>query len=71
MHEKSGAILLVLLGLTAGRQAGRHAGWKSDEILEISTDYIVRIFMAFNEGTVLLIMLPNAFFSRFFGYSIL
>jgi len=30
--EKSGAIALVLLGLTVGRQAGRQAGWLADEI---------------------------------------
>ena len=46
--EKSGAILLVLVGLTVA--------W-SDEIredLEFSTDCIVRNFTAFYEGTVLL-----------------
>ena len=47
--ENSGAILLVLVGITAGRQ--------SDEILiglKFSIDRIIRIFTAFNEGTVLL-----------------
>ena len=51
--EKSGAILLVLVGLTASRQAG----WQSDEILvdfKIFTDHIIRFFTEFNEGTVLL-----------------
>jgi len=31
--EKSGAIALVLPGLTAGRQAGWLAGWQADEIV--------------------------------------
>ena len=31
--EKSGPILLVLVGLTAGRQAGRPAGSPADQIL--------------------------------------
>jgi len=31
--EKSGAIALVLLGLTAGCEAGRMAGWLADEIV--------------------------------------
>ena len=46
--EKSGATLLVLVGIMAG-------GRQSDKILEIlfSTDLIVRTFTAFNEGTVL------------------
>ena len=54
--EKSGAILLVLVGLMADRQSGR----QSDEILvdlknlKFSTDHIVRIFTVFNKGTVLL-----------------
>ena len=54
--EKSGAILLVLVGLTAAWQAGS----QSDEIrenlknFESSTDRIVRNFLAFYEGTVLL-----------------
>ncbi len=47
---KYGAILLVLVGLTAG--------WQSDEIIlqfsNLSTDRFVRFFMEFNEGTVLL-----------------
>jgi len=30
LNEKSGAIALVLLGLTAGRQAGRLAGWQTN-----------------------------------------
>ena len=32
--ENSGAILLVLVGLTAAWQAGSLAGWQSDEIRE-------------------------------------
>ena len=54
--EKSGAILQVLVGLTAGSPAGR----QSDEIREdlkinpVYTDRIVRIFIAFYKGTVLL-----------------
>ena len=55
--EKSGAILLVLVGLTAAWQAGRLAVRQSDEIrgdLESSTDRIVRNFTAFYEGTVIL-----------------
>ena len=50
--EKSGAILLVLVGLTASRQ--------SDEILvdlkilKFSMDRTGWIFAAFNKGTVLL-----------------
>jgi len=31
--EKSGAVALVLPGLTAGRQAGWLAGWLADEIV--------------------------------------
>ena len=52
--EKTGAIHLVLVGLTAVWQAGSR---QSDEIVvdfEIFTDRIVRIFAAFNKGTVLL-----------------
>jgi len=30
---KSGAIALVLQGLTQGRQAGRQAGWLADKIV--------------------------------------
>ena len=50
LWEKSGAILLVLVGLTAGSPAVRR-------ILvdfKIPTDRIIRIFMVFNKGTVLL-----------------
>ena len=51
--EKSGAILLVLVGLMAGRLAGQ----QSDQILvgskNFSTDRTVRIFTEFNEGTLL------------------
>ena len=50
LWEKSGAILLVLVGLTAGSPAVR-------QILvdfKIPTDRIIRIFMVFNKGTVLL-----------------
>ena len=49
LREKSGAILLVLVGLMAGRQSGR----QSDEDLKFSTDRISWIFTTFNEGTVL------------------
>ena len=62
--EKSGAILLVLVGFTAawqaGSLAGRQLGRQSDEIrqdlinLESSSDRIVMKFTAFYEGTVLL-----------------
>jgi len=31
--EKSGAIALVLLGLTAGWLTVRHSGWPADEIV--------------------------------------
>ena len=51
--EKSGAILLVLVGLTAAWQAGRQSD-EIREVLEFSTGCIVRNFMAFYEGTVLL-----------------
>ena len=46
--KKSGAILLVLVGPTAG--------WQSDEILEVFKILYRshRIFRVFNEGTVLL-----------------
>ena len=46
-------LVLGLVGLTAGWPAGR----QSDKILVdlmFSIDHIVRIFMEFNEGTVLL-----------------
>jgi len=33
--EKSGAIVLVLLGLTVGYSAGRQAGWLADKIVLI------------------------------------
>ena len=51
MSEKAGTMLLVLVGLTAVQQ--------SDKILVDlkifnSMDHIVRIFVAFNKGTVLL-----------------
>ena len=52
--EKFGAILLVLVGL-------RQAGQQSDKILvdfvkflKFSTDHIIRIFVVFNKGIVLL-----------------
>ena len=48
--EKSGAILLVLVGLPAGRQAVK----RNKGRFESSTNCIVRIFKAFYEGTVLL-----------------
>ena len=51
--EKSGTILLALVDLTAGRQAVRRNKGRF-EILESSTDRIVRNFTAFYEGTVLL-----------------
>ena len=44
-------------GRQGGRQGGRQASRQSDKILvdlKFSTDKIVRIFTAFNEGTVLL-----------------
>ena len=50
--EKSGAILLVLVGLTAGRQSDKIV--VDLKFLKFSTDHIIRIFTAFNEGTVLL-----------------
>ena len=43
--EKSGAILLVLVGLMAGRQAGRQSD-KIREDLKSSTDHIVGNFTA-------------------------
>ena len=54
--EEFGAILLVLMGLTAGRPACNQAKYVpvDFEILKFSTDYIIRIFMAFNKDTVLL-----------------
>ena len=54
--ENSGAIFLVLVDLTAGRLAGWQAGQQSDQILVDSkffTNRTVRIFMEFNEGTLL------------------
>ena len=51
--EKSGAILLVLVGLTAGRQAGSQT--KFSKFSNLSTERIVRFFMEFNEGIVLLL----------------
>ena len=56
--EKSGAILLVLVGLMAGRQSGRQASsqtkyWHISNFLKLSADHI-RIFTGFNEATVLL-----------------
>ena len=50
--EKSGATLLVLVGLTAGRSAVRRNSGRFQNFL--STDHIVRFFTEFNEGTVLL-----------------
>ena len=47
--EKSGAILLVLVGLAAGLQAVRLNAVR----LKLSTDCTVRIFTEFNKGTVL------------------
>ena len=49
--EKSGAILLVLVGLTVGRQADQIQ--VDSKILELSTDCTVKIFTEFNEGTLL------------------
>ena len=65
--EKSGVILLVLMGLTAGspgRQSGRQSEkyWQIWKFLKFSTDHIARIFMVFNEGTVLLPMHSVSFF---------
>ena len=51
--DESGAILLVLVGLTAVRQAVRR-NTADLKILKFSTDRIGRIFVAFDEGTVLL-----------------
>ena len=48
--EKSGVILLVLVGLMAGQQASR----QSDKDLKFFIDHIIRIFTEFNKGTVLL-----------------
>ena len=50
--EISGAIHLVLVGLMAGSLAGRSntGGLKN---LKFSTDRTVRIFIVFNEGTLL------------------
>ena len=48
--EKSGAILLVLVGLMAGQQASR----QSNKDLKFFIDHIIRIFAEFNKGTVLL-----------------
>ena len=52
--EKSGAILLVLVGLMAGRQAVRQNSGRFSKFSNLSTDRIVRFFTEFNEGTVLL-----------------
>ena len=49
--EKSGAILLVLVGLTAGSQT---KFWKISKFSNLSTDRIVRFFTEFIKGTVLL-----------------
>ena len=51
--EKSGAILLVLVSLTAGRPAVRQNSGRFQNF-QISTDRIIRFFTKFNEGTVLL-----------------
>ena len=55
--KKSGAILLVLVGLTAGRQAGRQTGRQTKycevrKFLKLSINYTVGIFTDFDEGTV-------------------
>ena len=50
--EKSGAILLVPVGLMTGRQSDKTR--EDLKFLKSSTDCIVRIFTAFYEGTVLL-----------------
>ena len=51
--EKSEAILLVLVGLTAGRQAGRQTKYcQVRKFLKLSTDRTVGIFADFNKGTV-------------------
>ena len=53
--EKSGAILLVLVGLTAGRPAvRRNSGRFRNFQIRLSTDRVVRFSMEFNKGTVLL-----------------
>ena len=55
--EKSGAILLVPVGFTAGRQ--------SDEIL-VDLEILYILYRAFNEVTVFVIVLPiNAYQSVF------
>ena len=60
--EKSGTILLLLVGPTAGSP-----GRQSEEILvdlkflKFSMDWIVRIFTGFNEGKVLLYAFQSAF----------
>ena len=53
--EKSGAILLVLVGLTTGRLAGQQSDQTlvGSKILKFSTYRTVRIFTEFNEGTLL------------------
>ena len=52
--ERSGAILPVLVGLTAGRQADEIlVDSKIQKNLNFCADRIVRIFMVFNQGTLL------------------
>ena len=60
--EKTGAILLVLVGLTAGRPAVQ----QSDEILVIWKFLKFCTDRIFNEGTVLLSVI-NAFYLAFSG----
>ena len=52
--EKSGAILLVLVGLIAGRLTGWQAVREDLKILKSFTDCIVTNFTVFYKGTVLL-----------------
>ena len=60
--EKSGAILLVLVGLTAGIPAVKQNTGRFGNFQKFSMDCIVRIFMAFNEGTCsVIIVLPMDF----------
>ena len=64
--EKSGAILLVLVGLTAGRQAVRQNIGRfknSKNFLQITSEE----FLVFNKGTALFYVVLPMHFSRFFG----
>jgi len=52
--EKTGAIALMLLGLTVGRLAGRQNSAKLKKNLNYISDKIFK-FLLFNKGTVLLL----------------